>query len=300
MTGMTTAPEQARPSGARPAARRMLACFTVPLAGTALAGLLAGLIWGEAAPRALLQEVGSGTAQLVNAETTAFIAADAWFCAIGAAAGLLTGLLGYRFDFQPGRDAVPRLARPRRQERAGLLADVHLHRHPRRRVGSPPRRGFPPAGGSSRAGAHPVGEGIGDAVSLVGPGPGTGAAVLLGAGDGRAAGLLGAGDGRAVGGSPGTRDGGPPAARAGTGAGGPLAVRLGAGAGGPPAARAGLEGGNGEAALPECCCRWAAPACPGTAAGAPPHPARATPMAAPSAQPAAVPGRFLDDVTCSS
>lgn len=97
MTGMTTAPEQARPSGARPAARRMLACFTVPLAGTALAGLLAGLIWGEAAPRALLQEVGSGTAQLVNAETTAFIAADAWFCAIGAAAGLLTGLLGYRF-----------------------------------------------------------------------------------------------------------------------------------------------------------------------------------------------------------
>jgi len=69
----------------------------VTLAGSALLGVPAGLIWGAAAPRALLREVGVGTAQLVNAETAAFIAADAWFCGIAAVAGLLTGLVGYRF-----------------------------------------------------------------------------------------------------------------------------------------------------------------------------------------------------------
>jgi hypothetical protein len=69
----------------------------VALAGCALLGLLAGLIWGEVAPRALLQEVSPGTAQFVNVETSAFIVADGWFCLISAAAGLITGLLGYRF-----------------------------------------------------------------------------------------------------------------------------------------------------------------------------------------------------------
>jgi hypothetical protein len=69
----------------------------VALAGSALLGLLAGLIWGEVAPRALLQEVSPGTAQFVNVETSAFIAADGWFCLISAVAGLITGLLGYRF-----------------------------------------------------------------------------------------------------------------------------------------------------------------------------------------------------------
>ncbi|MGH3150740.1 MAG: hypothetical protein ACRDOB_08425 [Streptosporangiaceae bacterium] len=32
----------------------------------------------------------------MNAETNAFIGADAWFCLITAAGGLITGLLGYR------------------------------------------------------------------------------------------------------------------------------------------------------------------------------------------------------------
>jgi hypothetical protein len=69
----------------------------VALAGSALLGLLAGLIWSEVAPRALLQEVSPGTAEFVNVETSAFIVADGWFCLISAAAGLITGLLGYRF-----------------------------------------------------------------------------------------------------------------------------------------------------------------------------------------------------------
>jgi hypothetical protein len=69
----------------------------VALAGSAVLGLLAGLIWGQAAPRALLQEVSPGTAEFVNVETSAFIVADGWFCLISAVAGLITGLLGYRF-----------------------------------------------------------------------------------------------------------------------------------------------------------------------------------------------------------
>jgi hypothetical protein len=67
------------------------------LAGSAVLGLLGGLIWGEFAPRAMLQEVSTGTAQVINAETRAFFGADVWFCAIAVVAGLLTGVLGYRF-----------------------------------------------------------------------------------------------------------------------------------------------------------------------------------------------------------
>jgi hypothetical protein len=73
-----------------------LAAFAVGLAGSAVLGIAAGLIWAAVAPRALLQEVASGEAQLVNAESSAFIVADAWFCVVTAAGGLITGVLGYR------------------------------------------------------------------------------------------------------------------------------------------------------------------------------------------------------------
>jgi hypothetical protein len=56
----------------------------------------AGLIWAAVAPRALLQEVGHGEAQLVNAESAAFIVADAWFCLIAVIGGAVTGIVGYR------------------------------------------------------------------------------------------------------------------------------------------------------------------------------------------------------------
>ena len=72
-----------------------LAAFAVGLAGSAILGVAAGLIWSAVAPRALLQEVAPGQAQLVNTETSAYIAADAWFCVIVAAGGLITGVLGY-------------------------------------------------------------------------------------------------------------------------------------------------------------------------------------------------------------
>jgi hypothetical protein len=73
-----------------------LAAFAAALAGSAVLGVAAGLIWAVLAPRVLLQEVGHGEAQLVNAESSAFILADAWFCLIAALGGAVTGVLGYR------------------------------------------------------------------------------------------------------------------------------------------------------------------------------------------------------------
>lgn len=73
-----------------------LAAFAVALAGSAVLGVLAGGVWAAVAPRAVLQEVGRGEAELVNAESSAFITADVWFCLIMAVGGLLTGVVGYR------------------------------------------------------------------------------------------------------------------------------------------------------------------------------------------------------------
>jgi hypothetical protein len=73
-----------------------LAAFAAALAGSAVLGVLAGLIWAVVAPRALLQEVGHGEAQVVNSESSAFVAADGWFCLIVVLGGLITGLAGYR------------------------------------------------------------------------------------------------------------------------------------------------------------------------------------------------------------
>jgi hypothetical protein len=73
-----------------------LAAFLIAIGGSAVFGLAAGLIWAAVAPRALLQEIGAGEAELMNAETTAFIVADAWFALIAAVGGVITGTLGYR------------------------------------------------------------------------------------------------------------------------------------------------------------------------------------------------------------
>ena len=94
---MTTEPQGSGVTAARPSARGTALWSLAALAGSAVLGLIGGLIWGEAAPRATLQEIGSGTAELVSAETRAFIGADVWFCGIAVVAGLLTGVLGYRF-----------------------------------------------------------------------------------------------------------------------------------------------------------------------------------------------------------
>jgi hypothetical protein len=64
-------------------------------AASALLGLLTGLGWSALAPRALLIVQSRGVAYVANAETSAFIVADAWFCLLTAAAGLICGLAGY-------------------------------------------------------------------------------------------------------------------------------------------------------------------------------------------------------------
>jgi len=94
---MATEPQGSGVASVQPSARSAAAWSLVVLGSSALLGLLGGLIWGEAAPRATLQEIGTGTAELVNAETRAYIGADVWFCGIAIVAGLLTGVLGYRF-----------------------------------------------------------------------------------------------------------------------------------------------------------------------------------------------------------
>lgn len=65
------------------------------IAGTVLLGAVAGLIWASVAPRALAVVVGPGAADVVNPETSAFIAADGWFTLLSVAGGVVSGLLGY-------------------------------------------------------------------------------------------------------------------------------------------------------------------------------------------------------------
>jgi hypothetical protein len=90
--------------------------FVVAVVASVALGLIAGAVWDAVAPRAVLQEVSAGTAQIVNAETRAFVGADGWFSLLAAVAGLLTGAVGYRLGIF-GRDQADRVA-----VTAGLIA----------------------------------------------------------------------------------------------------------------------------------------------------------------------------------
>jgi len=94
---MATEPAWSSEADVQPPPWSAAAWFAATVAGSALLGLLGGWIWGEVAPRAMLQEISTGTAELMNAETRAYIGADAWFCGIAVVAGLVTGIIGYRF-----------------------------------------------------------------------------------------------------------------------------------------------------------------------------------------------------------
>src|ERR1700760_3305749 len=85
------------PPGPRRVTGRIITTFLATLAGTAILGIPAGYLWALIAPRALARVVSRGAASVVNAETTAFIAADAWFVLIATVGGLLTGILGYLY-----------------------------------------------------------------------------------------------------------------------------------------------------------------------------------------------------------
>jgi hypothetical protein len=77
--------------------RASLLALLAVAAGSVLLGLAAGAAWLALAPRATFVVVSHGSANVLNTETTAFIAADGWFCAVCAAGGLITGALGWAF-----------------------------------------------------------------------------------------------------------------------------------------------------------------------------------------------------------
>jgi hypothetical protein len=68
-------------------------------AGSAALGLAAGAAWAAAAPRVVYQVyyLSPPTAYAVNPETSAFIAADGWYCLLALIGGALIGLFGYLF-----------------------------------------------------------------------------------------------------------------------------------------------------------------------------------------------------------
>jgi hypothetical protein len=78
------------------------------LAGTALLGAVTGLAWAAVAPRALVVVVGRGSADVVNPETNAFIAADGWFTLLTVVGGIISGLLGYALAVR--RHGAPAMA----------------------------------------------------------------------------------------------------------------------------------------------------------------------------------------------
>jgi len=69
----------------------------VIIAGSALIGLLGGMLWAAAAPRVVYQvyTLNPPTAYAVNPETSSFIAADGLYCFIAVGGGALIGLLSY-------------------------------------------------------------------------------------------------------------------------------------------------------------------------------------------------------------
>jgi hypothetical protein len=82
-----------------PAQRRALIAGCLIVVGSAVVGAAAGLAWAAAAPRVVYQvyTLNPPTAYATNPETSAFIAADGWYCLLAVIGGALIGLLGYLF-----------------------------------------------------------------------------------------------------------------------------------------------------------------------------------------------------------
>jgi hypothetical protein len=69
------------------------------IAASIVIGVVGGLVWAAVAPRVLYQvyTLNPPTAYATDPETSAFIAADGWYCLIAVVGGALIGLLGYLF-----------------------------------------------------------------------------------------------------------------------------------------------------------------------------------------------------------
>ena len=82
-----------------PAHGRALVAACLIIVASAVVGLVAGVAWAAAAPRVVYQvyTLNPPTAYATNPETSAFIAADGWYCLLAVIGGALIGLLGYAF-----------------------------------------------------------------------------------------------------------------------------------------------------------------------------------------------------------
>ncbi len=82
-----------------PAHGRAVIAACLIIAGSGVIGLAAGLVWAAAAPRVVYQvyTLNPPTAYAINPETSAFIAADGWYCLLALIGGALIGLVGYLF-----------------------------------------------------------------------------------------------------------------------------------------------------------------------------------------------------------
>jgi hypothetical protein len=83
-----------------PGPGRGLLAVVLILAGSAVIGIAGGLVWAAVAPRVQYQMYAlkpEPTAYATNPETSAFIAADGWYCVIALVGGALIGLLAYLF-----------------------------------------------------------------------------------------------------------------------------------------------------------------------------------------------------------
>jgi hypothetical protein len=80
-----------------PAQRRGVIAACLIVAAGVVIGVAGGLTWAAVAPRVLYQvfTLKPPTAYATNPETSAFIAADGWYCLIAVVGGALIGLLGY-------------------------------------------------------------------------------------------------------------------------------------------------------------------------------------------------------------
>jgi hypothetical protein len=100
-------PAGGRPRAAQGASAAFIAIAAI-IAGTAVLGLAAGFLWGVIAPRAMVEVVGPGEADIVNPETNAFIAADGWFLLLTVLGGLVSGAAGYALAVR--RNGPPAMA----------------------------------------------------------------------------------------------------------------------------------------------------------------------------------------------
>jgi hypothetical protein len=82
-------------NGSRPSPGAGLLSSLAILVGSVVLGLAAGYLWAQLAPQASYVVISHGSADVINPETTAFIAADAVYAMIGAVGGLIIGLAGY-------------------------------------------------------------------------------------------------------------------------------------------------------------------------------------------------------------